>query len=210
MHSIYIDLDDVLCDSAGAYVGLVNSEFGFNYSFEDIHSFDLKKSFRLSDEQNRYMFDLAHRPDFVVNIPVIEGTCQVLEQWRDQGVSVEIVTGRHTDSYGSSLNWLEEKGIRYDSFTMVDKYAWPSTNYELARPLSELLKREYLAGIEDNLTMVEFLKEKMGVPVLLHDRPWNRGYNECASVKRFTNWMQLFDMDLFQKSGNLHFDKCDV
>ncbi|MGI9538393.1 MAG: hypothetical protein ACR2PB_15080, partial [Desulfocapsaceae bacterium] len=54
--SIYLDLDDVLCDTAVAYLDLIDREFGLQVDFEQIFSFDLQKSFGLSDEANLHMF----------------------------------------------------------------------------------------------------------------------------------------------------------
>ena len=60
--NIYIDMDDVLCDTAGAYIDLAAREFGKHVAFNDIFSFNLQKSFGLSDEEYRRFFELGHQP----------------------------------------------------------------------------------------------------------------------------------------------------
>ncbi len=196
--SIYLDLDDVLCDTAVAYLGLVDREFGRQIHFENIFSFDLQKSFGLSDEQNSHMFHCAHQPEFILNIGIFEGVRAILQEWRRQGHRIHIVTGRHTASYRATLDWLEQHAICYDSFTMVDKYGWQDTDHDLAVPLAEIRDRSYSFGIEDNIEMTRFLSQEMGIPVLLHDRPWNRDLQVSSGangeVKRFESWKNLRSM----------------
>ena len=46
---IYIDLDDVLCETARAFIRLYREEWGREVVFEEISAFDLTKSFGLSN-----------------------------------------------------------------------------------------------------------------------------------------------------------------
>ena len=117
--SIYLDLDDVLCDTAVAYLDLIDREFGLKIEFEQIFSFDLQKSFGLSDEANQHMFRCAHQPDFIANINIFAGVSETLERWKALGHTLHIVTGRHTSSYQATLDWLEKHDIAYDTITIL-------------------------------------------------------------------------------------------
>ena len=152
--SIYVDMDDVLCDTAGAYLDFVEKQFGKQVRFEDIHSFNLQESFNLSDEENKYMFRCAHRSEFILNIKPFDGAADILNQWKDMNFRIAVVTGRHTSAYQDSLGWLEHHEIPYDSFTMVDKYGWEDTDHELAISLEGLKARSFVFGGEDNLKMI--------------------------------------------------------
>jgi hypothetical protein len=46
--SIYVDFDDVLCETARALVALLQSHFGRTVAFDDVISFDLAVSFGLN------------------------------------------------------------------------------------------------------------------------------------------------------------------
>lgn len=189
--SIYLDLDDVLCDTAVAYLDLIDREFGLQIEFEQIFSFDLQKSFGLSDEANLHMFTCAHQPDFILSIDIFAGVRETLVRWRAQGHRLHIVTGRHTAAHQASLDWLEYHEIAYDTFTMVDKYGWPDTDHGLAVPLAEIKRRDYSVAIEDNMEMTKFLTSSMGVPVKLYDRPWNRALSPDSRIERFRDWNDL-------------------
>ncbi len=189
--SIYLDLDDVLCDTAVAYLDLIDREFGLKIEFEKIFSFDLQKSFGLSDEANQHMFRCAHQPDFIININVFPGVSETLERWKALGHRLHIVTGRHTSSYQPTLDWLEQNDIHYDSFTMVDKYGWEDTDHDLAVPLAAIRSRDYFLAIEDNMEMTKFLTSSMDLPVMLYDRPWNRTLSPDPRVERFQDWNEL-------------------
>ncbi len=188
--SIYLDLDDVLCDTAVAYLDLIEQEFGLQIEFEQIVSFDLQKSFGLSDDAYLHMFRCAHQPDFILNISIIDGVRETLERWKMLGHRLHIVTGRHTSSYQATLDWLEQHGIACDSFTMVDKYDREDTDHGLAVPLSAIRDRKYSFAIEDNMEMTTFLTQSMGVPVMLYDRPWNRTLSPGALIERFWDWKE--------------------
>lgn len=191
---IYIDLDDVLCDTAGAYLQLVEKEFGLQKRFEDILSFNLQESFDLTDKENKHMFERAHRSEFTLNLEIFDGVWATLKAWHDQGYQIDIVTGRHTSAHKDTILWLEEHRVPFDTFTMVDKYRWEGTDNDIAVSLGEIKKRSFCYGIEDNLNMTTFLAKEMSLPVLLHDRPWNRNTRFGDGVTRFSEWPTLLEI----------------
>lgn len=189
--TIYVDLDDVLCDTAGAYLELVKKKFGISMEFEEIHSFNLQKSFNLSDEENASMFKAAHQPEFTLNLPPIDDMAEILGQWKTLGYSVDIVTGRHTCSHQDSLDWLKRYQVPYDSFIMVDKYGWDDTDHDIAISLDDLCAMSFCFAVEDNLNMTSFLTREMRTPVLLHNRPWNINEQLPEDVTRFASWSSV-------------------
>lgn len=188
---IYIDLDDVLSDTVGAYIELVDNEFGIHRDMEQIVEFNLQNSFGLTDEQNKHMFFLAHQREFTLNIKPFDDMLECLQGWKENGCQLAIVTGRHTSAYMDSLEWLQQQDVVYDSFTMVDKYGWKDTDHTIAISLDELKKRSYLFGVEDNPKMIEYLRTTMEQQVLLYDRPWNRKIKEGSGVIRCSHWGEV-------------------
>lgn len=189
--NIYIDMDDVLCDTAGAYANLLAHEFGKRVGFDEIFSFDLQKSFDLDDEENRRLFTKGHEPEFIQNLNPIEHMLPVLQSWHHRGHHISVVTGRHTSAWSQSLKWLEMHGVPYHSFIMVDKYGWSDTDERIAISLDELSSIEFHVGVEDSPKMADFLTSMMHLPLLLFDRPWNRVYPIEGNVYRCCGWSEL-------------------
>ena len=50
---IYVDIDDVLCETAASLCEIVAREFGRHVAYEDVFQFDLQDVFRLTDEEMR-------------------------------------------------------------------------------------------------------------------------------------------------------------
>ena len=189
--SVYIDMDDVLCDTATAYTVLVKQYFGKQFQLEQIHSFNLQKSFALNDEENRHMFELAHRREFTLALQPFEGVSTALSIWKEKGLHLAIVTGRHTCARNDSLDWLHHHAIPYDAFIMVDKYNRSGTDHSVAISMTTLSLMSFAFAIEDHSDMANYLGTVMKVPVKLFDRPWNRHVQDTETISRFTDWHSL-------------------
>ena len=48
---IYIDFDDVLCETAKNFTKIAKELFGKDVPYSEVHFFNLKKTFDLNDEQ---------------------------------------------------------------------------------------------------------------------------------------------------------------
>ena len=59
---IYIDFDDVLCETAKYFTVLVKELFAINVPYEQVHSFNLQKSFNLNDVQYDELMKAGHLP----------------------------------------------------------------------------------------------------------------------------------------------------
>lgn len=189
--TIYIDLDDVLCDTAGMYIEIVREEFNKSFKLSDIHSFNLQESFGLNDEENSHMFDRAHSSDFTLSLKPFDNIAPILKEWQRQEYEIAIVTGRHTNACNDSIDWLDFHGIPYDSFTMVDKYSWQDTNHDIAISLDELSGMSFAFAIEDNISMAGHISRSMNTPVLLFDRPWNRSLQTSRVIRRCSSWQEI-------------------
>ena len=53
------------------------------------------------------------------------------------------------------------------------------------------MKMRFQLAIEDSPEMAVFLSQRMGIPVLLFDRPWNRSTDLDGSVQRCGNWQHI-------------------
>lgn len=189
--TIYVDLDDVLCETARHFLVIVEREFNKRVAYEELTDFDVGSSCGLAPAQTDELYRIVHRPDELLRMAPIDGAIAALRHWANQGYGIAIVTGRPPDSFEPSLAWLAQHRVPHHSFTMVDKYSRFATEDTVAIHLDELAEREYCWAVEDSLPMARFLAARMKLPVALIDCPWNRAAADHANVERFSDWPTL-------------------
>jgi uncharacterized HAD superfamily protein len=191
MASVYVDVDDVLSDSAGTYLRIVAREFGKTATLADMVTFDLRRSFDLSEKEYSHLVEVAHRPEEILGMTPCPGALESLARWKRAGHTIHIVTGRPTHTLETSQQWLQDHAFPYDGFTIVDKYGRPDMDPKIALPLRELQKMSFALAVEDSATMAAFLAEELGRPVALVDRPWNQAAAVNGKITRCRDWKQI-------------------
>ena len=172
---VYVDFDDVLCETARGLVDLLREEYGKHVAYEDIHCFDLGRAFGLTAPELKGFMEAAHATQCVGNLAPVEGAREALRAWKKAGVEVFVVTGRPPETEEDSRAWLERHAIPCDRLLFVDKYGRHA-------PSSSLVALESLAGmgfslaIDDAPAMLEFLVNSTPMPVIVFDRPWNAAF----------------------------------
>ena len=189
--NIYVDLDDVLCQTARYFLAIVERDFGKKVTYEQLTNFDIGKSCGLRVDERDELYRIVHEPDELIKMAPIAEAIAVLNQWVKSGYEVAIVTGRPPAAYEPSLAWLTEHRVPHHSLTMVDKYLRFETENTVAIGLNELASRHYRWAVEDSLPMAQYLAGQMKVPVALIDRPWNRTDTELARVSRYHHWRAI-------------------
>jgi uncharacterized protein len=189
--TIYVDLDDVLCETARHFLVIVAREFKKRIAYEDLTNFDIGSSCGLRPAETDELYRIVHRPDELMQMAPIDGAIATLQQWANNGYEIAIVTGRPPESYEPSLAWLTRHRVPYASFCMVDKYSRFATDNTIAIHLDELAQQKYCWAVEDSLPMAKFLASRMELPVALIDCPWNRASADHANVGRYADWPTL-------------------
>jgi len=192
-NTIYVDMDDVLCQAARQFLVIVEREFGKKIDYEQLTNFDVGQSCGLQPEERDELYRIVHQPDELLKMMPIEGALPVLKEWQIDGFEIAIVTGRPPDSYEVSITWLAKHGVPHSSFTVVDKYSRFATEKTIAISLRELAARRFRWAVEDSLPMAEYLAGQMKVPVALIDCPWNRTDGAHAQVSRYPDWRAIAD-----------------
>lgn len=188
MVSIYIDMDDVLCESNQTFLRILEKDFNKKVPYDEITSFDLKQSFGLTDEEYSVFFDRIHDPIEMIQHTALNGARQVLDIWNHNGYKINILTGRPSAAQAVSLQWLAHHQFKYDEFSIVNKYDRDSSNGETTLSLESLSEMTFDLAVEDSGNMAKFLSETMNTPVALLDRPWNRSFTFNNNVTRCTDW----------------------
>ena len=64
---VYVDMDDVLCETASALCALAWRRFGRRVRYEDVKCFDLQKAFALDDAEMAAFRALSHSPQMLAS-----------------------------------------------------------------------------------------------------------------------------------------------
>lgn len=202
--SIYLDFDDVLCETARMLLDIVEETFGKRIRFEDIHSFDLGISFQLSDKEKAFVSSFFHNDAFLANLPPVEGAAKVVWQWIERGCDVHIVTGRPPETLEVSQQWLQQQGFPDLDITFVDKYGRGHNHVPTTRQMSmeEVEQCPFALIIDDASETIERLAKNRQAPLVLFDRPWNassKAEHHYEHVRRCRDWLEL--QNLFPAPG---------
>ena len=192
--TIYVDMDDVLCETARGCLGIIERVFGKRVAYEQLTDFNLGNSCELSAEETAALYHVVHHPDELLKLEPVKGAITVLNQWIAAGFEIAIVTGRPPATYEPSLEWLAREQVPYHSFTVVDKYGRFTTETTIAVSLPALATRQFAFAVEDSPTMATYLAEQMKVPVRLFDRPWNRATVEHPNITRHNHWFEIAEV----------------
>ena len=193
---VYVDFDDVLCESARRLAQISGDRYGKPVTFEEIYSFDLNKSFGLDELEQLDLFTLFHDEEMLYSIPPIPDAITGMQKWAAAGCRIEIVTGRPPVTHAVSCAWLEAYDVPYDSITFVDKYRrghGPVDGVQQCT-LEQIPKAEYALAVDDSPEMMQFLAENTAWCLGLFDRPWNRSLDVGGlreGVQRYRGWQEL-------------------
>lgn len=190
---IYVDFDDVLCETAQTLTALLARMFRKTVPFESIWTFDLSKSFGLGPEELASFMAAAHAPEIIEGTEPIDGAAEALGRWMGGGAEVCIVTGRPPSTEEASRRWLAKHRMPHSSLMFVDKYSreFPLHCGPGAVTLDELVKMEFCLAVDDAPMMLDFLEKRMTMPVVIFDRPWNAGVGTSARFQRCRSWKEI-------------------
>jgi len=200
MGAIYVDLDDVLAETGRTFLEVLESEFGKQVDWDEIHDYDLGVSLGMDEEVLTEFMHAVHRPEVLASVMPIPGSLEALESWIDQGYEIEVVTGRPIATEEITRKWLKDKEMPYHSLIHVDKYAWEEEllGTSAGVPLVHLAGNGYCLVVEDSAEVAIHLTEILEAPVAVLDRPWNRRkLDEYANldgrIVRCKSWQEICD-----------------
>lgn len=193
---VYVDFDDVLCETARCLVSLLDRQFGKRVCFDGIETFDLQSAFGLSHSEYKSFMEAVHRHDFLTAITPVRDVKAAVHEWSEAGLKVCVVTGRPPTCADASRLWLDRYAIEYSELMFVDKYGRHGQEEGGSLGLSDLVKQRFCFAVEDEPATAEYLLDHGDMPVLLLDRPWNRSLQPTETKDRFfrcRDWAQVMD-----------------
>jgi uncharacterized HAD superfamily protein len=190
--AIYVDMDDVICQTCRGFLELLDREFGRQVAFAEVTHFDLRKSFAMGDEEIHRFLERAHEPDVLAGFQPVPAAIDTLSAWAQLGYTIDIRTGRPPATRGCTEAWLQRHGVPYHHLGFVDKYgrSWGGHNFEEALTLDQLAAERFSLAVEDSGSTAAFLAGNGVAPVVLLDRPWNQGV-AGPGITRLAGWEEL-------------------
>jgi hypothetical protein len=91
--TIYVDIDDVLCETAQYCLRIVEREFGKKVEFDKLFVFDLGISCGLSSAERDHLYEVIHHPWEIVEVDPIPNAIQTLHRWQARDYDIALVTG---------------------------------------------------------------------------------------------------------------------
>jgi hypothetical protein len=194
---IYIDFDDVLCETARALSEAAKVFFQRDVPYEEITVFNLQHAFSLSGDEIDQLMELAHEVDFLAALEPTPGAVAALKQLRDEAHEVVIVTGRPSSCHAGSVAWLKYYELEWVEVIYVDKYGRaPKILPPDAPPmltLEHFYQLSFDLAIDDSPAALDLLAVLDNCRILIYDRPWNRGYQPQGEMLRCGSWADLLD-----------------
>lgn len=188
---IYVDIDDVLCETAKSLTALAARAFGRNVPYERMFQFNLQETFGLTDAEMTRFVELSHDPACLRNYAATPGAVEGVKALRAAGHAVDIVTGRPAFSYAATEAWLASVGLGDFAVTYVNKYG-RTYKHEPGEPrtvtLPELRARHYDVAIDDSPVVLKALADWAETHVFVFDRPWNHAFALAPNMTRVTGW----------------------
>ena len=202
---IYIDFDDVICETAKYFTKIAKELFGIDVPYRQVQFFNLQKSFDLSDEQYDKLMEAGHLPENLLSYEETPGASETINKWVDEGHEVFIITGRPFNSYEPSRKWLDEHHLERVPLFCVDKYGREifEHEYEYNMTLEQLYSMTFDFAIEDSPSAFEHVLHFNNCKVAVFDRPWNRQAEfPNDNFVRCKNWNQI-DKLFEEYAGNV-------
>src|ERR1700675_5087879 len=88
--TIYVDMDDVLCETARALLAIAQREFGKTIRYDQLNTFEVGEACGLERREIAELFRIAHHPDELLGMAPIEEAAAVLRKWADAGHEIAI------------------------------------------------------------------------------------------------------------------------
>lgn len=172
---IYIDFDDVICETAKHFTILAKELFGVDVPYSQVQFFNLQKAFDIDDKQYDELMKAGHLPENLLAYEETLDASKTINKWVDEGHEVMVITGRPFDSYEPSRKWLDDHNLERIPLFCVDKYGRENFNQgcSYSMTLAELYEMTFDFAIEDSPNAFEHVMHFENCKVAVFNRPWN-------------------------------------
>lgn len=172
---IYVDFDDVLCETGKAFTQIAKELFDMDVAYQEVQFFNLRQSFHLDDAQYDEFMRVGHLPEKLLKYEETPGASETINRWFDEGHEVSIITGRPFDAYEPSRQWLDQHNLARIPLFCVDKYGREEAarNYSFNMTLAQFYDLSFDFVVEDSPAAFEHVLHFDNCRVAIMNRPWN-------------------------------------
>lgn len=209
---IYIDFDDVICETAKYFTKIAKDMFGIDVPYKEVQFFNLQKSFHLTEMQYDELMRAGHIPENLLAYEETYGASTTINKWVDEGHDVFVITGRPFDAYEPSRQWLDIHGLERVPLLCVDKYGRESFNTECTYNLTldKLYAMDFDFAIEDSPAAFEHVLhfdncsysiDANCLPLIerwYHDKIYIYDYNIVNTEEEVPTLLQTIDIAIRQ------------
>lgn len=190
---IGIDIDNVVSDSYKAFLEKFNTVFGTKIIYEKIDDFYyLEKSSGVDFSETREFINrLIIDETFQMTISPVTDAVSSIKKFHQKGHSIYFITARPKTALNHTKKWLAKHGLAGKNF-ILDLFE--GTRHHLANLSQTISYKKRIVKekgidvlIEDSLE----ISEVMDIPVILIDRPWNRGVTGKRNLFRVKTWKEI-------------------
>lgn len=172
---VYIDFDDVICETAKSFTKFAKELFNVDVPYREVQFFNLQKTFDLTSEQYEELMRVGHIPENLLSYEETPDASKTINKWVDEGHEVYVITGRPFDSYEPSRKWLDDHNLNRVPLYCVDKYGREtfSSGLSFSMTLAQLYEMTFDFAIEDSPAAFEHVLHFENCKVAVFNRPWN-------------------------------------
>ena len=175
---IGVDIDGVLANSLPLWVAELNKFFNKNKRIEDIHLYEIHKTYDITFDDLELFLDRKGR--FLMREPApVAGSSYYLGRLK-QLHEICIISARDKKYYHETHDWLKKNGLPYDDLLLLGSHE--KKEFCLEKDLKVLVEDTLEIGIKVS---------SAGIPVLLMDAPYNRGALP-ELVYRKHSWEEIY------------------
>ncbi len=191
---IGVDLDDVLKEFVGPFLGYYNHKKGTRWNKENITQYSFWNILGMTREE---AIELVHgfygTPEFCARRP-IEGAIEGIDRLKEFGELV-IVTGRA--EYMEEMGWKEINELFPDKFRKIYSTNQFARDGYKHRKKSELCLEAKVSVLIDDSLSAAIDCASYDIEVLLFDQPWNQSKGLPGNVKRVYLWKEIVEEIVF-------------
>ncbi|MFB3816635.1 MAG: hypothetical protein ACE147_03120 [Candidatus Methylomirabilales bacterium] len=184
---IGVDIDDVLVESLPEYTRRFGARFGYHVPVEECAWEIFRRFPEISPTQMSGFYSELEASDFLATRPAYPEAVEGLRALGAAGHRLVVVTGRLPEHLGHTERLLRREGLR-DLFEELVHRAGDESAAEYKPRI--VLERRLDLLIDDELHVAAAVGAR--VPVLLLNRPWNRGALP-PGVSRVSTWAEILE-----------------
>lgn len=188
---IGIDLDDVLCDFATAFVAYHNDVYGTTLTKGDVWSYKFWDVLHISrEEMIKRFYDFQQSPK-MIHVPPIQGAKRAVDSLRENNYDLHIITARDAQFSDITNHWLS----RYFPGIFSDiHFANHQSTVLKARSKGDICKEIGVSlMIDDSFDNAVSCHGVCDRGVLLFDAPWNVGKSLPEGMRRVFSWDDVLE-----------------